>query len=146
MVEFLGLNDVDEDELSFVIVLTKYKDKWVYVKHKKRTTWESPGGRRVKKEDINFTASRELMEETDAKEFYLDPICNISVDYKGEKLKGRLFYAEVYKLGKVLQHEIKEVKLFRDLPEDLTYGELQISLLKRFQQYLKEIDTHQKIV
>ena len=32
------------DNIEFVVILTKYKDKWVFCWHKKRESFENPGG------------------------------------------------------------------------------------------------------
>lgn len=146
MIEFYGLNDVDDDQLTFAIILTKYKNKWIYVRHKKSETWESPGGTRERSEDISLTASRKLIEETNAKEFLIEPICNYSFIKNEQRLIGRLYYGEVFKLGKLFKHEIGEIKLFKEIPENLTYPILQRKLLNKLEGYFKLIESQEKIV
>lgn len=62
-INFYELNTVENIQLKFAIIVSRYKEKWVFVKHKERLTWEIPGGHREENENINLTASRELIEE-----------------------------------------------------------------------------------
>lgn len=134
-VNFYDLNSVVEDKLKFAVIAAEYKDKWVFVKHKERETWEVPGGHREEKENICVTASRELIEETGAKEFSMIPICIYSVD-KGEgESYGQLFYSKIHHLGKLPEFEIDEIKLFDNMPENLTYPLIQPHLLKKAEEY-----------
>ena len=137
MIEFFGLNDVEDDQLKFVVILTKYKNKWIYIKHKHKDTWENPSGNRENNEDISLTASRELIEKTDAKEFFIEPICNYAIEKNGEMIMGRLFNAEVYKLGNNIQDKIKEVKAFKEQPTELEYPEIQKKLISKLEEHLK---------
>ncbi|SDB69836.1 NUDIX domain-containing protein [Butyrivibrio sp. INlla16] len=52
------------DNIEFVVILTKYKDKWVFCWHKKRESFENPGGHVEKGETPIQAAKRELYEET----------------------------------------------------------------------------------
>ncbi|MDZ5010779.1 NUDIX domain-containing protein, partial [Clostridium perfringens] len=74
-VNFYELNTIDDSKVKFAVIVTKYKGKLVYVRHKDRQTWEMPGGHREENESISKAASRELVEETGAKSFNITPIC-----------------------------------------------------------------------
>jgi 8-oxo-dGTP diphosphatase len=129
------LGIVNDEELKFAVIVSKYNDKFVYCKHKERETWEIPGGHRELNEDINDTAARELKEETGAVKFNIKPICdylcNYSVDGKtAYKSYGRLYYAEIQKLGELPDLEIGEIALFDYMPANLTYPEIQPVLLQ----------------
>ena len=50
-VELHNLNSVPDSELTRVVMVSKYEDKWVYAKHKERQTWEILGGH-IEKENI----------------------------------------------------------------------------------------------
>ena len=65
-------DEVDDSLLKFAVIITKTNGKWVFCKHKKRSTWEVPGGHRESGESITETAKRELYEETGAKNMILD--------------------------------------------------------------------------
>ena len=50
--------------IKYVIIVARYKDSFVFCKHKDRTTYELPGGHVEEHEDILTAAKRELEEET----------------------------------------------------------------------------------
>lgn len=132
-----NIDNIEESKLKFAVISAKYKDKWIFVRHKERTTWEIAGGHREQGEAIKDTAARELFEETGAINFKLYPICIYSVDRDGEESFGQLFYAEVELLGDLPDLEIGEVQLFNDMPENLTYPLIQPFLFKRTLEFLK---------
>lgn len=118
VVKFDKIGNIDEKEYTRVVIVSRYKNKWVFCKHKERTTWEIPGGHIEHGEDWLTAAKRELYEETGAVEAKLEPICVYSISKY-----GLLCYAEILKLESLPQSEIKEIEFFDDLPEDLTYAE-----------------------
>lgn len=134
-VNFYELNTIEDNKLLFAVIMAKFNGHWIYVRQKKRQTWEMPGGHREINENINDTASRELFEETGAKKFNLTPVCTYSVE-RNETVDytesfGQLFYSEVETLDKLPDFEIKEIKLFNDIPDDLTYPFIQPFLHKK---------------
>ncbi|KAB3535898.1 NUDIX domain-containing protein [Alkaliphilus pronyensis] len=130
-IEFYQLGTVEDSKLKYAVIYSTYKEEILLVKHKDRSTWEIPGGRREENEDINATGNRELLEETGALEFNINPICEYSVE-KGEvESYGRLFTAKIYELGELPNLEISEVKLFDKLPMNLTYPDIQPALYRR---------------
>lgn len=42
--------------LKFAVIIARYKDKWIFCKHKQRNTYEIPGGHREAGEEIIETA------------------------------------------------------------------------------------------
>lgn len=141
-VNFYELNTIEDNKLLFAVIVTKFNGQWLYVRHKDRNTWEIPGGHREEKENITDTASRELFEETGATKFKLTPICTYSVE-RDESVDytesyGQLFYSEVEELDNLLQFEIGEIKLFDDIPNNLTYPLIQPFLQRKVLELLKE--------
>jgi len=134
-VNFYGLNTIEDRKLQFAVIMARYKDKWIFVRHKERLTWEIPGGHREENESINFTASRELTEETGAKDFNIIPLCIYSVARDENESFGQLFYSDVKYLGELPDTEIGEVKLFDTIPESLTYPLIQPYLYKRIEEF-----------
>ncbi|ELC8442644.1 NUDIX domain-containing protein [Clostridium perfringens] len=124
-VNFYELHKVEDSKPSFAVIVARYKEKCLFVKHKERKTWEIPGGHREKNEDINTTALRELVEETGAKDFKIMPVCIYSVENEGAKSFGQLFYAEINELDELPDSEIGEIKLFDTIPVNLTYPLIQ---------------------
>jgi len=136
-IDFYNFDEITNDKLKYAVILARYKNKLILVRHEKRTTWEIPGGRREPDEDIFYTAKRELQEETGAIKFNLEKVSLYSVDKEGEKSYGALFYAEIFQFGD-LQYEIAEIKEFEFLPENLTYPEIQPKLLKKVEEWEKK--------
>jgi len=123
-VNFHEIDTVADEKIEFVVMGTFYRGKFVFVRHKDRLTWEMPGGHREFGETIEEAGKRELMEETGAKRFSLTPLCEYSVEKNGNSSFGRLFNAEIEELGQLLFSEIEEVKLFDEIPTNLTYPEI----------------------
>lgn len=132
------LGSISDDALQFAVVMARFQSKWVFVKHKQRETWEIPGGRREPDESISETAARELWEESGAKAFVLQPAFDYSVVREGGAATtfGRVFIAEIDEFAKLPESEIGQVALFADLPEQLTYPQIQPIL---FQQVVSEL-------
>lgn len=136
------LGTIKDEELKFAVIVSKFKGKFVYVRHKARDTWEVPGGHRELNEGINDTAERELKEETGAVKFNIKPICDYLCDYSLEreiddKSYGRLYYAEIQELGELPNLEIGEVKLFDHMPDKLTYPKIQPILINEAEKRMK---------
>lgn len=133
-INFYVLNKVEDSQLKFAVIAAKYNERWIFVRHRERATWEIPGGHREDGEDINLTASRELKEETGAKEFSIIPVCVYSVTRDGVETFGQLFYAQVESLDELPNSEIGEIRLFDTMPEELTYPLIQPYLFKKVKE------------
>ncbi len=122
---------IDDTLLKFAVIIAKSAGKWVFCKHKDRTTYEVPGGHREAGESIEETARRELYEETGAIEYDLEPVCVYSVQKDGgQETFGMLYYAEVTSFEAELHSEIERIILTEDLVENWTYPEIQPMLIE----------------
>ncbi len=117
--------------LTYVIIVAQFQNQWLFVRHRERSTWETPAGHIERGELPDAAAGRELFEETGAVEFELEPVCKYSVDDGHLKRYGQLFYARVRKLGPLPGSEIAERHLFTDMPKHLSYPKVQPHLIRR---------------
>ena len=136
MVEVNFYDAVDDSLLRFAVIISKYKRKWVFCKHRERNTYEIPGGHRECGEDIFTTARRELREETGAVDFTIQPICVYSVKGKtriSESLNaetfGMLFIAHICSFEE-LHSEIESILITDHLVDNWTYPLIQPKLLE----------------
>lgn len=130
-VNFYDLETIPNEKLKYVVISSKINDKWLFVKHRKRETWEIPGGKIEKGESAESAARRELWEETGAKEFSLTPICIYSVLRENDESFGQLFISNISILGELPKSEIGTVAPFSELPENLTYPSIQPFLFSK---------------
>ena len=128
---------VPDSKLTYSVISAKLDEKWIFVRHNKRTTWEIAGGHIEEGETSFEAAGRELMEETGAIKFNLDCIATYSVTIDGETGWGRLYIAKVFEIGPIPDiSEIAEIVLSDHLPENLTHPDIQPHLFKRTVEYL----------
>lgn len=60
-VSFHDLGTVDDRLLAFAVIGARYQERWVFVRHRQRHTWEIPGGHREAGETILQAADVMLM-------------------------------------------------------------------------------------
>lgn len=142
-VNYYDWNEIEDSDLLFVVIVSRFKDKWVLARHEERSTWEIPGGHRESGENIDDAAKRELYEETGAKKFKLIPICIYSVDKEEDDITrhstltyGGLYFSDIEELGDLPDLEIDEIKLCDELPKELTYPDIQPHLLNKVIEFL----------
>jgi len=107
-------------------IISFHNGKWIFSKHKKRTTWETQGGHIEKGETPLEAAKRELFEEAGAVDFDIEPLCDYwasgiinGVEVTGQ---GQVFLANVRTLTDIpSQSEMEKICLFDSPPSNLTY-------------------------
>lgn len=130
-------DNTDDCLLKFAVIVSKSQGKWVFCKHKERSTYECPGGHRETGEDILSTAKRELYEETGATEYSIKKICVYSVHGNDGVIEnvtetyGMLYFADITKFDKLPGFEIEKIELFDKLPDNWTYPDIQLKLLEK---------------
>lgn len=60
----IELGKISEIDLKYVVICVRSKGKWIFSRHKKRNTWDIPGGHIEPGESALKAAKRELFEET----------------------------------------------------------------------------------
>lgn len=146
MIEVKFHDDMADELLKFAVIIAKTEGKWVFCKHKERSTYEVPGGHREAGETILEAAKRELQEETGAVEFTIQPVCVYSVKGKTRINKqeddvsyGMLFVAEIFSFEE-LHSEIETILITDKLVENWTYPLIQPKLLEEAKRrgFIKE--------
>lgn len=131
--------NVEDELLKFAVIVSRTNGKLVFCKHKKRDTYEIPGGHREPGETIIETAKRELMEETGATQFSITPVCVYSVKGKTRVNKnsddisfGMIYVADIVSFEKELHSEIEKILITDDLDNAFawTYPAIQPKLLE----------------
>ena len=131
-------DSADDKLLKFAVVITKYKDQWVFCKHKERSTFELPGGHREVNEDILECAERELHEETGALAYNISPVCVYSVvgknrvNQSGEETFGMIYFANVESFENELHSEMESIVFLDSLPTEWTYPLIQPKLIEEY--------------
>ncbi len=128
MLEVRFYDTVDDELLKFAVIISKSNGKWVFCKHKKRETYEIPGGHREHKEEISETAKRELKEETGAVDFSITPLCVYSVKNETKETFGMLYFADIFSFEGI-NSEIEKILITNNLIDNWTYPLIQPKLI-----------------
>ena len=136
MLEVKFYDQVADELLKFAVIIAKTEGKWVFCRHKERDTYEVPGGHRELGESIAETARRELMEETGAVDFKIQPICVYSVKGKtrvnenvDDETFGMLCIADIFSFEE-LHSEIETILITDKLVDNWTYPLIQPKLIE----------------
>lgn len=114
--------NISDQDLKFVIIVSRYNGKRAFVQHKERKERELPWWHREVWESILDWAKRELFEETGALEYEIEHVGYWSlVNSKWEKSFWSVFFTEIFKFWKIPESEIAKVDFFDTIPEHVTY-------------------------
>lgn len=119
---------------KYVMVLSRYQGKYLLSRHKERTTWETQGGHIEPGETPLQAAKRELFEESGAVRYHIEPLFDCRAQDAHGEANGVVFAAEIEELGPLPQSEMAEVRAWEQIPENLTYPSLTMTLWKAWQE------------
>ena len=122
---------LEDQKLTYVVMGARYQDKWIFVRHRDRLTWEMPAGHLEADESADRAAVRELFEEAGVIKSSLEVICDYEVTVGTRVEYGRLYSVNVYELEPQKEFEIEELLLSSELPQSLTYPDVQTILFQR---------------
>lgn len=145
-VNFYEQSEIPDQLLYYTVIAARYEDHWVFCRHKDRTTWELPGGRRESGESIEDAAKRELWEETGADFYQIKPVSAYAVTKNCQISYGVVYYAEISSLGKLPEEFEMEELLFSDfLPKVLTYPDIAPAVFAFVQGWLNRQSNPEEI-
>ncbi|MDF2686276.1 MAG: hypothetical protein K0S55_1457 [Clostridia bacterium] len=121
---------------KFVVIFARYKNKWVYSRHRLRDTYETAGGHIEKGETSIDAAKRELYEETGAIKFEIHPLFDYSVHTPKDFANGQVYFAEITEIGELPESEMSEIKLFETIPNEMTYPQILPVLFEKVNELL----------
>ncbi len=122
---------LEDQKLTYVVMGARYQDKWIFVRHRDRQTWEMPAGHIEAGESADRAAVRELFEEAGVVKSSLEVICDYEVTVGTRAEYGRLYGVKVYEMEPQKEFEIEEILLSSELPRSLTYPDVQTILFQR---------------
>ena len=132
MVEVQFYNIDEPIKCKYVVMLAKYKGKYVLCRHVDRNTWEFPGGHIEQGENIDEAAKRELLEETGASNATFNKMAVYSVKNDKNIDYGMFYYVEIHSFDEKLHHEIEEINITDELSDNWTYPDIQPKLLEYY--------------
>ena len=106
---------------KYVVVCANYRGQWLLSRHRARDTWETQGGHIEPGETALEAARRELYEESGVQDAEVIPVCDYCGFTDTRSANGVVFLAVVNALGTLPESEMAEVRLFDQLPDNLTY-------------------------
>ncbi|MCH4887989.1 GNAT family N-acetyltransferase [Acidaminobacter sp. JC074] len=128
----INIHEMKKRDHKYVVIVAMKDDELIMVRHKDRQTYEIPGGHVEEGETLFEAAKRELYEETGAIEYEIWPIG----DYSVNDSYGRLFGADIKRIGPLPDSEIVEVTTLND-KMTWTYEKIQPFLKSFADRYLK---------
>lgn len=144
MIKVRFYEEVEDSFIDYAVIVSRYRNKWVFCKHKSRETYEVPGGRREQGELVLDTAKRELYEETGAVDYEIRPIGIYSVtdeenlSTRPKESYGMLYYATIDSFAKLPDYEMEQVVFMDECPMNMTYPLIQPILMDRVLQELQK--------
>ena len=130
-IRLLAPESLGKDLLNYVVMGARYREQWLFVRHRERTSWEMVSGHIEAGESADQAAVRELAEEAGVVESSMEVLCDYEVEVDHHKEYGRFYLVAVTRLDPLLEHEIEELVLADSLPRKLTYPEVHTRLFQR---------------
>lgn len=139
-VEFYSNDFREAGKITYVVVGARHRGEWLFVKSRKRGSYELPAGHTDSGESPADAAGRELMEETGAQKFIIECINTYSVKGSDNILWGKLYLADILEYGNIIDSvEIESVSKGSELEGNSAYREVQEILLEKLKETLNNL-------
>lgn len=112
------------ENYMFTAICTNLDGKWILSMHEERDTWETQGGHIEAGETPLECALRELFEESGIIDADIYPVCDYWGFDSNGCANGMVFLALAKSIGELPESEMKAVKAFDSLPDNLTYPQV----------------------
>ena len=132
------------DHYIYVVICSFYEDKVILSRQRNRQTWETQGGHIEEGESPLEAAKRELFEESGILNAAIIPVCDYDGYDSDSHANGMVFAAVVRELGRLPDSEMEEVRLFDQLPRELSYPLVTPTLVEEASKTIKEIHSFAK--
>ncbi|MCX8129190.1 MAG: NUDIX domain-containing protein [Clostridia bacterium] len=131
-----NISPTDVKDCMGAILIPYYKDGFILSFHKRRKSWEFPGGKREADETPEQCIEREAYEEAGIILEKMKLIGYYTIKKPGKKKKAAIFTARVENLvEKPEWSEMGKVECFKQLPENLSYKD---KVYETILEYLSE--------
>ena len=112
------------ENYMFTAVCTNFGGEWILSMHEERDTWETQGGHIEAGETPLECARRELFEESGIIDADIYPVCDYWGFDSNGCANGMVFLAVAHSIGNLPESEMKAIRAFGSLPENLTYPQV----------------------
>lgn len=120
-VRFTYSSEQWNDKVKHVLVISKYKNFWLFTKHKKRGL-EFPGGKVEADENLEEAAKREVYEETGGQVKSLFRVGQYEICGKDEHFFKAVYFAEIEKLEKKKNYMETDGPVLKKISNTLSFS------------------------
>jgi 8-oxo-dGTP diphosphatase len=119
-----------------VAIATRYKGKWLYVRHAGRKSFRLPSCYASEGESHADAADRALREETGAQDYGVWPVSPFGLLQGGQAVYGHLFFASIVCLGELPAMGVAERCTLDEPPDEPDTANMRRQLLDRAEKWL----------
>lgn len=112
----IPLHRVNDYNIQYVSLLSKYNEKWVICHLRDRDTWDCPGGRIETNEKPIMAAKRELFEETGTTKAEFYPLFIYEITSDRGLSYGIQYFCKILEIGPIPDFEMDKIEFVDTLP------------------------------
>lgn len=132
------LNRLNDFNIKYVSLISKYKGRWVICHHKEKDYWNCPGGGIEAGESPIQVAKRELFEETGTVQADFHPLYIYEILSDSGLSYGIQYYCEIKELKELPDFEMDRIDFVDQLPyEKMKTPQVHTRLISDIENILK---------